>query len=134
MIVKGRQAEQRGADSPPTGPQRRVGAGWLARASCRVAGHTGDWTYPDARCVRYRRCKRCGEVTSKQEHMWGAFGYVATGQCEQERRCDRCGEMGSRVLHSWGPWFYGTDNYLYGPCDFHVCGRCGAQEHIHSGL
>jgi hypothetical protein len=129
MIVKSRQAGRHGADALLTDPQRRVGTGWLARTSCRVAGHIGDWTYPDAPCVRVRRCKRCGEVTSKQEHAWSAFGYVATGRCEQERRCDRCGAMGSRVLHSWGPWLY------VGPDDSelvrqsHTCGRCGAEEH-----
>ena len=129
MIVKGRQAQRRGADAPLTDPQRRVDAGWLARTSCRVAGHTGDWMYPDAQCVRVRRCKRCGEVTSKQEHEWSAFGYVATGRCEQERRCDRCGAIESRVLHSWGPWLYGLDSYV----QFHLCGRCGAEEHFNVG-
>jgi len=51
----------------PAGPPNR-----LARAYCRVAGHTGDWTYPDERCVGVRMCKRCGDVTSKQEHTWSS--------------------------------------------------------------
>ena len=125
-------------DIKPPGPDPPVeappppGAGWLARTCCRVAGHTGTWTYPDERCIRVRMCQRCGQVTSKQEHEWSAFGYLAAGRCEQQRRCDRCNAIESRVLHSWGPWLYGTDNYLNGPCSFHVCGRCGAQEHTHS--
>ena len=111
------------AAPPPT-------TGWLARTCCRVAGHTGEWTYPDEQCTRVRMCQRCGQVTSKQEHTWGgAFGYVGADRCEQERRCDRCGAAESRVLHSWGPWLY------VGPDDcqlirqFHTCGRCGAKEH-----
>jgi hypothetical protein len=47
------------AAPPPT-------AGGLARTCCRVAGHTGDWTYPDERCIRVRMCQRCGQVTSKR--------------------------------------------------------------------
>jgi hypothetical protein len=95
-----------------------------------VAGHTGEWTYPDERCVRVRMCQRCGQVTSKQEHAWGAFGYLAASRCEQERRCDRCGAVESRVLHSWGPWLYGLDNYF----QFHICGRCGAEERFNVGV
>jgi hypothetical protein len=109
----------------PAGPPNR-----LARTWCRVAGHTGEWTYPDERCVRVRMCQRCGQVTSKQEHAWGAFGYLAASRCEQERRCDRCGAVESRVLHSWGPWLYGLDNYF----QFHICGRCGAEERFNVGV
>ena len=83
----------------PAGPPNR-----LARTYCRVAGHTGDWTYPDAQCVRVRMCKRCGEVTSKQEHTWSAFGYVAASRCEQERRCQRCGAIESRAPDRRGRW------------------------------
>jgi hypothetical protein len=109
----------------PAGPPRR-----LVRTYCRLVGHTGDWTYPDERCVRVRMCRRCGDVTSKQEHTWGAFGYVAADRCEQERRCDRCGVIESRVLHSWGPWLYvGPDNYQLMFRQFHACGRCGAKQH-----
>ena len=87
--------------------------GWLARTSCRVVGHTGDWTYPDERCVRVRMCERCGEVTKRQEHTWTAFEYVANKRCEQERRCDRCGAVESRVVHQWGPWLYvGTEQHF----------------------
>lgn len=112
------------AAPPPT-------AGWLARACCRVAGHTGDWTYPDERCVRVRMCRRCGAVTSKQEHAWSAFGYLATDGCDQERRCDWCGAVESRVLHSWGPWRYvGPDNFAMVFRQFRTCGRCGAKEHL----
>jgi hypothetical protein len=113
----------------PAGPEPPK-VGWLARTCCRVAGHTGDWTYPDERCVRVRMCKRCGEVTSKQEHTWSAFGYVATSRCEQERRCQWCGAIESRVLHRWGPWLYvGPDNCQLMLRQFHTCGRCGAEEH-----
>src|SRR5437763_1453148 len=97
-----------------------------ARAYCRVAGHTGDWTYPDERCVRVRMCKRCGDVTSKQEHTWSAFGYVAASRCEQERRCQRCGAVGSRILHRWGPWRYAGEDPIYAVRQFTTCGRCGA--------
>jgi hypothetical protein len=55
---------------PPAEAAPPPGAGWLARTCCRVAGHAGDWTYPDERCVRVRMCQRCGDVTSKQEHEW----------------------------------------------------------------
>jgi hypothetical protein len=129
MIVKDRQAERYGADTPLTEPQRCFNACWLVKASCRVAGHTGDWTYPDARCVRVRRCKRCGEVTSKQEHTWSAFEYAATGPCEQERRCDRCGALEPCVLHSWGPWRYVGPDDCQLVRQFHTCGRCGAKEY-----
>jgi hypothetical protein len=111
----------------PSSP--RTGRG-LASLICRVAGHTGDWTYPDERCVRVRMCNRCGEVTSKQEHNWSTFGYIATGRCEQQRRCQWCGAMESRVLHSWGPWLYVG---AYDARQFHTCGRCGAQEHTRYG-
>jgi len=50
---------------PPADAAPPPGAGWLARTCCRVAGHAGDWTYPDERCVRVRMCQRCGDVTSK---------------------------------------------------------------------
>jgi proteinase-like protein with regulatory CLIP domain len=109
----------------PVGPPNR-----LARTYCRAAGHTGDWTYTDGRCVRIRRCKRCGDVTSKQEHTWSAFGYIAASQCEQERRCDRCGAIESRVLHVWGPWLYVG---AYDARQFHICGRCGAGERTRYG-
>ena len=109
----------------PAGPSNR-----LAGICCRVVGHTGDWTYPDAQCVRVRMCKRCGQVISKQEHAWSAFGYLAAGRCEQERRCERCGAVESRVLHSWGPWLYGLDNYFQS----HICDRCGAEEHFYAGV
>ena len=102
----------------------------LARTCCRAAGHTGGWTYPDGRCVRVRRCKRCGDVTSKQEHTWSAFGYVAASRCEQERRCDRCGAIESRVVHTWGPWLYVG---AYDARQFHICGRCGAGERTRYG-
>ena len=101
--------------------------GWLARSYCRVVGYTGDWTYPDERCARVRRCERCGEVTNKQEHTWTAFGYVANKRCEQERRCDRCGAVESRVVHEWGPWLYvGTEQPFR---QRHTCRRCGEEEH-----
>ena len=109
----------------PAGPPNR-----LARTYCRVAGHSGDWTYPDAQCVRVRMCKRCGEVTSKQEHTWSAFGYVAASRCEQERRCQRCGTIELRVLHRWGPWLYVGN---YDARQFHICGRCGAKERTRYG-
>ena len=112
-----------GAGSP--GYARWVG--WLARTYCRVVGHTGDWTYPDERCVRVRMCERCGEVTNRQEHTWTAFEYVANKRCEQERRCDRCGAVDSRVVHQWGPWLYvGTEQH-FRQC--HTCRRCGEEEH-----
>lgn len=95
-----------------------------------MAGHTGEWTYPDERCVRVRMCRRCGDVISKQEHTWTVFGYLAANRCEQERRCNRCGAIESRVLHSWGPWLYvGT----YDARQFHTCGRCGAKERTRYG-
>jgi hypothetical protein len=101
--------------------------GWLARTCCRVVGHTGDWTYPDERCVRVRVCQRCGEVTHKQEHTWTAFEYVATKRCEQERLCDRCGAVESRVMHEWGPWVYvGTEQH-FRQC--RTCRRCGDEEY-----
>jgi hypothetical protein len=111
----------------PSSPRNGRG---LASLICRVAGHTGKWTYPDERCVRVRMCNRCGEITSKQEHTWGAFGYVATGRCEQQSRCQWCGAIGSRVLHRWGPWLYVG---AYDARQFHTCGRCGAQEHTRYG-
>jgi hypothetical protein len=98
--------------------------GSLARARCRVTGHAGGWTYPGDRCVRIRMCQRCGEVTSKQEHTWSPFEYVAAARCEQERRCDRCGAAESRVQHSWGPWRYVGERDAR---QFTTCGRCGAE-------
>ena len=116
---------------PPVEAPLPPGAGWLARTCCRVAGHTGAWTYPDERCVRVRMCQRCGQVTSKQEHAWSAFGYLAADRCDQERRCDWCGAVESRVLHSWGPWRYiGPDNFAMVHRQFRTCGRCGAKEHL----
>ena len=106
------------ADAPPP-----PGAGWPARTCCRVAGHTGDWTYPDE-----RMCKRCGSVTSKQEHEWSAFGYVAANRCEQERRCHRCGASESRIRHDWGPWRYAGEDPIYAVRQVTTCSRCGAEE------
>ena len=101
--------------------------GWLARTYCRVVGHTGDWTYPDERCVRVRMCERCGEVTNKQEHTWTAFEYVANKRCEQERRCDRCGAVESRVVHEWGSWLYAGTEQHFRQC--RTCRRCGEEEY-----
>ena len=84
------------------GSRRTTKVGRLARTYCAVVGHTGDWTYPDERCVRVRTCERCGEVTRKQEHTWTAFEYVETHGCEQARRCDRCRAVESRLVHVWG--------------------------------
>ena len=67
--LSGRIIQPPGPD-PPADAAPPPKAGWLARTCCRVAGHTGEWTYPDERCVRVRMCQRCGEVTSKQEHTW----------------------------------------------------------------
>jgi hypothetical protein len=111
----------------PSSPHNGRG---LASLICRVAGHTGEWTYPDERCVRVRMCNRCGEVTSKQEHTWSAFGYLTTGRCEQQRRCQWCGAVESRVPHRWGPWLYVGS---YDARQFHTCGRCGAKEHTRYG-
>jgi hypothetical protein len=115
---------------PPAEAAPPPKAGCLARTHCRVTGHTGDCIYPDERCVRVRMCKRCGEVTSKQEHTWSAFEYTATGRCEQERRCQWCGAIESRVAHSWGPWLYvGPDNFQLILRQSRTCGRCGAEMH-----
>jgi hypothetical protein len=111
----------------PSSPRNGRG---LVSLICRVAGHTGEWTYPDERCVRVRMCNRCCEVTSKQEHTWSAFGYLTTGRCEQQRRCQWCGAVESRVLHRWGPWLYVGS---YDARQFHTCGRCGAKEHTRYG-
>jgi hypothetical protein len=125
----GRVIQPPGPD-PPADAAPPPKAGWPARICCRVAGHAGEWTYPDERCVRVRMCQRCGEVTSKQEHSWGAFGYLAAGRCEQERRCDRCGAAESRVRHSWGPFLYGLDNYFVSQ----ICGRCGVVDKTCLGI
>jgi hypothetical protein len=114
---------------PPADAAPQPGAGWLTRTCCRVAGHAGDWTYPDERCVRVRMCKRCGDVTSKQEHTWSAFKYIATSGCEQERRCYRCGASESRIRHDWGPWRYAGEDPMYTVRQVTTCGRCGAEEH-----
>jgi hypothetical protein len=114
---------------PPADAAPPPGAGWLARTCCRVAGHAGDWTYPDERCVRVRMCQRCGDVTSKQEHEWSAFGYLAASRCEQERRCHRCGAIESRIRHDWGPWRYAGEDPIYAVRQVTTCGRCGAEEH-----
>lgn len=102
----------------------------LARAHCRVTGHTGDWTYPDERCVRIRMCQRCGEITSKQEHAWSPFEYATETRCEQERRCDRCGAAESRVQHSWGPWRYASERDA---SQSTTCRRCGAETRTRPG-
>jgi hypothetical protein len=94
-----------------------------------MVGHTGDWANPDSRCVRVRVCKRCGDVTTEQEHTWSAFEYVAPNRCEQERRCLRCGTVESRVVHEWGPWRYvGPDSLQLKLHQEHVCSRCGVDE------
>jgi ribosomal protein S27AE len=103
----------------------------LVEAYCRVVGHTGDWVYPDARCSHVRICSRCGDVTSKQTHMWTGFEYVATDRCDQQRRCQRCGRIESRVLHAYGPWRYvGPDSFLLKLQQVHTCGRCGVEEQL----
>jgi hypothetical protein len=81
-------------------------------------------------------CQRCGDVTSKQEHEWSAFGYLAASGCEQERRCDRCGAIESRIRHDWGPWRYAGEDPIYAVRQFTTCGRCGAEEYTRpfSGL
>jgi hypothetical protein len=101
----------------------------LARARCRVTGHTGDWALPDAACIRVRVCQRCGDVTRSQEHTWSASRYLTGGRCEQERRCERCRVTETRVLHQWGPWRYtGPDSLLLELRQQRFCGRCGTQE------
>jgi hypothetical protein len=122
-------AIQPSAPLPPVGAASPK-AGWLTRTHCRVIGHTGDWTYPDGRCVRVRMCQRCGEVTSKQEHTWSPFEYLAAKQCEQERRCERCDAVESRVQHNWGPWRYASEHDTRQST---TCRRCGAETRTRSG-
>jgi hypothetical protein len=99
------------------------------RIRCRLTGHAGSWSYPDARCVSVLVCRRCGDVSTTQRHTWGTFEYVAAGRCDQERRCHRCGTVESRVVHTWGPWSYvGRDDVLLKLRQRHVCERCGAEE------
>lgn len=96
---------------------------------CRLAGHTGDWTTPDAHCSRVRTCTRCGEVTTRPEHTWDPYGYLRAGRCEQSRRCQRCDAVESRVLHAWGPWRYvGPDRSLLRLHQDRTCRRCGTEE------
>jgi hypothetical protein len=103
--------------------------GRLARAQCRVVGHAGDWTYPDATCAQERVCRRCGDVTSRQAHTWSAFTYVATDRCDKERKCERCGTLETEFVHSWGPWRYvGPDSFLKKLRQVHTCSRCGVEE------
>jgi ribosomal protein L37E len=118
------------APPPPADVPLPPKAGGLARTHCRLTGHTGDWTYPDGRCVRIRMCQRCGEITSKQEHTWSPFEYVAAARCEQERRCDRCGAAESRVQHSWGPWRYASE---HDSRQATTCRRCGAETRTRPG-
>ena len=114
-------------DGLPHAPGVEAHGSRLARTHCRVVGHTGDWTYPDERCIRVRICERCGDVTKKPEHAWTAFEYVSPKRCEQERRCNRCRAIESRVVHEWGPWVYvGTEQHFR---QAHTCRRCGAEEH-----
>ena len=103
--------------------------GRLARACCRLFGHTGDWSHPDTRCVRVRRCPRCGEARSEQTHRWTAWEYVEAGRCVQQRRCDRCGATEARDWHQWGPWRYvGRDSVLLKLHQVRTCGRCRVEE------
>ena len=118
------------APPPPADAPLPPKAGSLARTHCRLTGHTGDWTYPDGRCVRIRMCQRCGEITSKQEHTWSPFEYVAAARCEQERRCDRCGAAESRVQHSFGPWRYASEHDARQST---TCRRCGAETRTRPG-
>jgi len=101
----------------------------MAPTRCRVLGHAGTWTDLDARCVRTRTCRRCGDVATEQEHGWTGFSYVTDTGCEQRRKCERCGTTESRLLHSWGPWQYtGPDSSLLELRQTHGCARCGAEE------
>ncbi len=103
--------------------------GGLARTRCRMMGHAGNWTYPDAGCAQVLVCKRCGDVTSRQAHTWSPFTYVAADRCDQERRCERCGATESDVVHAWGPWRYvGPDSFLKKLRQVHICRRCGLEE------
>jgi hypothetical protein len=115
-----------GATAGAGSPAYARWVGWLARTYCRVVGHTGDWAYPDERCVRVQMCERCREVINKQEHTWTAFEYVVNKRCEQERRCDRCSAVQSRVVHEWGPWLYAGTEQHFRQC--HTCRRCGEEE------
>src|SRR4051812_27865674 len=100
--------------------------GGLLRAYCRMVGHTGDWSSLDSRCVRERRCRRCGQVTRMKTHSWTDFDYFVRDRCEQERRCQRCMTTESRVLHAWGPWRYvGPDSFQLKLHQVRACGRCG---------
>jgi hypothetical protein len=103
--------------------------GRLKRAYCRVVGHTGEWSYPDARCVQARVCRRCGRVQNEQVHTWSSFEYLAADRCDQERRCARCGATEARTVHAWGPWRYvGRDHVLLKLHQVRTCGRCSVQE------
>jgi hypothetical protein len=101
----------------------------LKRAYCRVAGHSGEWSYPDSRCVRARICCRCGLEQSEQVHTWSPFEYLAADRCDQERRCVRCGATESRTAHAWGPWRYvGRDHVLLKLHQARTCSRCHVDE------
>jgi diacylglycerol O-acyltransferase len=103
--------------------------GMLSTMRCRIGGHAGTWTEPGAGCARSRTCRRCGQVSTEQQHIWTAFAYDGHTSCEQERHCERCGATESRVLHSWGPWRYdGPDSFLLKLHQTHTCARCSADE------
>ena len=101
----------------------------LAKAYCRVFGHTGEWSPPDTRCCRVQICSRCGYTRSQQAHTWTTFEYLASDRCDQERRCGRCGTLETRAMHAWGPWRYvGKDSFLLKLRQVRTCRRCGVEE------
>jgi hypothetical protein len=98
----------------------------LAKAKCSIGRHSGKWSHPDGRCKSSRTCDSCGQVETKELHVWGPFDYVAPDRCDQSHRCQRCRATEFRVRHEWGPWRY--SNLEQNSPQERACKRCRETE------
>lgn len=87
-----------------------------------------DWEFDSKQsCFNKRKCVRCSQIESREEHIWGRGDYIREHSCEKVRYCRSCGKSGEvyRGKHEWGDWKYESPN----ECDMHrKCERCNEQD------
>lgn len=72
-----------------------------------------SWEFdPELSCLEDRICSRCGEIESKEKHIWGTSDYVNEDSCEKIRYCQCCGksEVSAQKAHKWGELKYDADH------------------------
>jgi hypothetical protein len=98
--------------------------GILMPLLCSLGFHKySNWTYKEEySCEQKRRCSRCYQTDTRNEHVYGDWAYISPSDCNQVRKCKRniSHRQETRVVHIWGPATYQRD----GDCErLAVCER-----------